>query len=571
VSKPLLIYDGKCGFCGLWLKYWRALTGSRIAYAPSQEVGAKYPQIPKEEFSKSVQLVREDGSVASGARAVFEVLGKEKFYRPWPFEWGYALIARHRDFFYHATKNTFGLDIQPARFARTAWIFVRLLAAIYAIAFASLAVQVSGLIGEQGILPLGKILSAPTLAKLWEFPTLFWINPSDGILEASCWAGVAVAAMVMLGWFERTGLAVLFVLYLSLVTAGQDFLSFQWDLLLLEAGFLAIFLKNSRIVVWLFRWLLFRLMFLSGVVKLASGDKTWRDLSALSYHYWTQPLPNRIAWYMAQAPAWFLKFSTGAVLLVELLAPFLIFAPRLWRMFGAWLLLGLQLAIFLIGNFAFFNLLTMALCVFLFEDRDFERWLKPFEAIKAGVNARRIARVLAVLVVALGLAHGVEQFTGQSLAVVRAFTPLQIVNSYGLFATMTTTRPEIILEGSRDGRTWIPYTFRAKPGDLGEAPRWVAPYQPRLDWQLWFAALGEYRENPWVVSLAMRLLEGSAEVRGLLESDPFESKSPRYIRGQLFEYRFTTPAERAATGNWWKREAKGTYLPTVALKAAGSR
>lgn len=571
MSKPLLIYDGKCGFCGLWLKYWRALNGSRIAYAPSQEVGAKYPQIPKEEFSKSVQLVREDGSVASGARAVFETLGKEKLYVPWPFEWGYALVARNRDVFYHLTKWTFGLDIQPARFARTAWIFLRLLAAIYAIAFASLAVQVSGLIGEQGILPLAKILNAPTLAKLWKYPTLFWINPSDGILEASCWAGVAVAVMVLLGWFERTGLALMFVLYLSLVTAGQDFLSFQWDSLLLEAGFLAIFLRNSRIVVWLFRWLLFRLMFLSGAVKLLSGDKTWRDLSALRYHVWTQPLPNRIAWYMAQAPSWFLKFSTGAVLAIELFAPFLIFAPRRMRMFGAWCLLGLQAAIFLTGNFAFFNLLTMALCVFLFEDRDFERWMKPLETVKASVKARRIAQALAMFVVGLGLLHFVETFSGQSLAAVRAFAPLQIVNAYGLFATMTTTRPEIILEGSRDGRTWIPYTFRAKPGDLGEAPQWVTPHQPRLDWQLWFAALGEYRENPWVVSLATRLLEGSADVRRLLESDPFESKSPKYIRGQLFEYRFTTSAERTATGNWWKREAKGTYLPPVTLKAAGSR
>jgi hypothetical protein len=552
----------------VWLNYWRALTGSRIAYAPSQEVGAKYPQIPKAEFSKSVQLVRPDGSVASGARAVLEALGKEKFYVKWPLEWGYALVARHRDFFYHVTKWTFGLDIQPARFARTAWIFVRLLAVVYGIAFASLAVQVRGLMGEKGILPLWKFLSAPSFAKCWEYPSIFWINPSDGILEACCWAGVAVAAIVLMGWFERTGLAVLFVLYLSFVSAGQDFLSFQWDSLLLEAGFLAIFLKNSRIVIWLFRWLLFRLMLSSGAVKLLSGDKTWRDLSALRYHFWTQPLPNPVAWYAAQAPDWLLKVSTGAVLAVELLVPFLIFAPRLWRMFGAWCLLGLQAAIFLTGNFAFFNLLTAALCVLLFEDRDFERWLKPLPTEHAGSMARRVAQALAAAVVTLGLLRGVETFSGHSLGVVSAVAPLQIVNSYGLFAAMTTTRPEIILEGSRDGRTWTPYAFRAKPGNLGEAPRWVAPYQPRLDWQMWFAALGEYRENPWIVSLAMRLLEGSADVEGLLESDPFESGSPQYIRAELFEYRFTTAEERAATGNWWHAEAKGMYLPPLSLKAA---
>ncbi|HVO96603.1 MAG TPA: lipase maturation factor family protein [Bryobacteraceae bacterium] len=569
-SKPLLIYDGKCGFCGLWLKYWRELTGDRIEYAPSQEVGEQYPQIPKAEFSKSVQLVRPDGSVANGARAVFEALGREKYYLPWPFEWGYALIARHRDFFYHATKWTFGTDIQPARFARTQWIFVRLLAAIYAIAFASLSEQVKGLLGAHGILPVSRYLQAVAEAagsmRFWDVPTVFWMNASDGALQGVCYAGIAVALLVLMGFFERIGLAILFVLYLSLSSTGQEFLSFQWDSLLLETGFLAIFLGRSRIIVWTFRWLLFRLIFSSGAVKLLSHDKSWRDLSALSFHYWTQPLPNRIAWYMAQAPEWFQKFSTGWALGIELAVPFLIFAPRRCRMFGAWCLILLQVLIFLTGNFAFFNLLTLALCVFLFEDRDFERWFKPRASEAAGRLARRVAGAVAMLVLTLGVLRGVEMLTGESFALVRYTAPFQIVNSYGLFAVMTTMRPEIVIEGSMDGETWTPYPFRYKPGDLSKAPRWVEPHQPRLDWQMWFAAMGNYRENPWFVSFAVRLLEGSAEVRDLLDADPFHGRAPQYVRAEVYDYSFTTAEERHRTGNWWKREAKGMYLPPVGLK-----
>lgn len=574
-SKPLLIYDGKCGFCKIWLDYWRKRTGERIEYAASQEVGGQYPQIPKEDFSRGVQLVRADGSVAKNARAAFETLEYPRLYAALApvWEWGYNIIASHRDFFYHVTRWTFGTQIEPARFALTQWIFVRLLAVIYAIAFGSLTVQISGLLGSHGILPVADYLKAVAdgagAMRFYYVPSVFWINASDGALLGVCWAGVAIAAMVLAGFFERAGLAVLFVLYLSLSSAGQDFLSFQWDALLIEAGFLAIFLGNSRVVVWLFRWLLFRLMFLSGAVKLLSHDRTWRGLSALSYHYWTQPLPNRISWYMAQLPEWFQKVSTGLVLGVELVIPFLIFAPRRVRIFGAWCLVALQVLIFLTGNYTFFNLLALAMCVFLWDDRTFERWLKP-----AGGTARptrtlfgKVVAAVAVLVVAIGLGRMVETFFGVPVFFVKYAAPFEIVNSYGLFAMMTTNRPEIIVEGSFDGETWAVYSFRYKPGDPGQAPRWAEPHQPRLDWQMWFAALGNYRENPWFVNFAVKLLEGSPEVRGLLEADPFGGRSPRYVRALLYDYTFTDAEERRKTGNWWKRELKGQYLPPVGLKA----
>jgi predicted DCC family thiol-disulfide oxidoreductase YuxK len=596
-SKPLLIYDGKCGFCKIWIDYWRMLTGDRIDYAPSQEVGERYPQISKKEFSQAVQLVRMDGTIASGARAVFETLGYKKVPFAPVMEWGYRIVAEHRDFFYHLTKWTFGTQIEPARFALTQRVFVRFLAVIYAIAFGSLTVQVKGLLGAHGILPVGEYLKAVAenagVARYFFVPTVFWINFSDAALVGACWAGVAVAALVLAGVFERAGLAILFVLYLSLSSAGQEFLSFQWDSLLIEAGFLAIFLGNARIVVWLYRWLLFRLMFMSGAVKLLSHDKTWRSLTALSFHYWTQPLPNRISWYMAQLPEWFQRMSTAFVLGVELVIPFLIFAPRRLRIFGATWLLILQVLIFLTGNYTFFNLLAMAMCVFLFDDRSFERWLKPRAdrslRSRLGIGSggsrpltaprpqgaileRVVVALVTALVLTIGLSRMVETFSGEPAepfrSIVKYTAPLEIVNSYGLFAMMTTSRPEIIVEGSMDGETWRAYSFPYKPGDLARAPRWAAPYQPRLDWQMWFAALGNYRENPWFVNFAVKLLEGSPEVRGLLEADPFGGRAPQYVRAVLYDYSFTDAEERRRTGNWWKREIHGRlYLPPVGLRA----
>ena len=569
--KPVLIYDGKCGFCKIWIDYWRRLTGDRVEYAPSQDAGDRYPQIARESFSKAVQLVRPDGSVVNGAEAVFETLECEWAYRPLApvWEWAYRMIAGHRDGAYFITKWTFGTQIEPLRFARTEWIFVRLLAVIYAIAFGSLAVQVTGLIGSHGILPAADYLKAVTEGaggmRFFYLPTIFWMNASDAALTGVCYAGVAVAAIVFAGFVERTGLALLCAFYLSLNAVGQDFLSFQWDSLLIEVGFLAIFLGNSKLVVWLFRWLLFRLMFLSGSVKLLSHDPAWRDLTALSYHYWTQPLPTVFAWYMAQAPLWFLKASTAFTFFVELAVPFFIFAPRRIRMVAAWLLIALQALIFLTGNYTFFNLLAIALCTFLFDDRSF--WPKTNSRTQL---PKKLIAAVAILIVTLGLARMLETFSGSVIeplaSVVKYTGQFEIVNSYGLFAMMTKSRPEIVVEGSMDGETWMAYSFRYKPGDLSRAPRWVQPHQPRLDWQMWFAALGEYRGNPWFVNFAVKLLEGSPEVRGLLANDPFQGRAPRFVRAMLYEYRFTDAQERRETGNWWKRELRGPYLPPVGLK-----
>jgi predicted DCC family thiol-disulfide oxidoreductase YuxK len=595
--QPLLIYDGRCGFCRIWIDYWKRLTGDRIDFAPSQEVGSRFPQIPAGAFAQAVQLVRPDGSVASGARAVFETLGREGIYESSSFiaaftERAYRFIAKRRSFFYWLTRLTFGKRIEPARFALTQWLFLRVLAAIYIVAFASLAVQVTGLLGEHGISPahdfLGRVGTSLGWMRFWAAPSLFWINSTDKILVGAAWMGVGLGAVLFIGRLERLALVLLYVVYLSFSLAGQEFLSFQWDALLLETGFLAIFFGHTivtqRTIAWLFRWLAFRLYFLSGFVKLASGDPNWRSLSALDFHYWTQPLPTVVAWYADKLPRGFQHFSTFMVLAIELGAPFLIFMPRRIRFFGAGLLLSLEALIFLTGNYTFFNLLAAAITLFLFDDqalrglvwtpRRVREWLMA-EPARTGRGGRLAAAALTLLILPLGLARIFENIRGglpepmETLA--RYSSPFQVVNSYGLFAVMTTERLEIVIEGSDDGQQWRAYEFPYKPGDVNRAPRWAAPHQPRLDWQMWFAALGDYRTNPWFVAFVERLLEGSPEVVALLEKNPFPDHPPHYIRAVTYDYKFSTWEERRRTGAWWHREAHGEYLPPVGFRTTASK
>jgi predicted DCC family thiol-disulfide oxidoreductase YuxK len=579
-DRPLVIYDGQCGFCKIWIRYWAELTGPALSYAPSQEVGASYPQIPASNYSQSVQLVMPSGQAISGARAVFTTLT----YAPgmawllWIYdhvpgfapltEMAYRLIAAQRSFFYQLTRFTFGRNIAPLRYASVEWAFLKILAAIYCIAFASFGMQIAGLIGSRGILPAGRYLAAvrDTLGweGYWRAPTIFWIAHGDAVLIGASVAGVVISLVLLAGYFERTALALLYILYLSLCTAGQDFMSFQWDALLLEAGFLALFLGSSKAVILLFRWLLFRLTFLSGLVKLTSHDPAWRSLDALNFHYWTQPLPTPLAWYMHQLPAWFQRFSTGATLFIELPVPFLIFMPRRWRFAGAGCILFLQVLIFLTGNYTFFNLLTVALCLFLFDDAALG---------KLRLRTRKIhtkSAVVAALAFVIMTLSGLELwsvFTDRDSSLLRLAAPFSIVNTYGLFAVMTTTRPEIIVQGSNDGDTWLDYEFKFKPGDLKQAPRWVEPFQPRLDWQMWFAALSNFRSTPWFSNFMVRLLQGSPEVTALLARNPFPTAPPKYIRALVFDYSFTDWATRRATGDWWQRTPRGQYFPAMALRA----
>lgn len=489
------------------------------------------------------------------------------------------------------------------------WLFLRALGLIYLVAFASFGSQVSGLIGANGILPAAEYLQWMAdhvgAQRLWLAPTVFWLNAGDTALQLVCIAGAILSALLLAGFERRALLGLLFVLYLSLVTAGQDFMAYQWDSLLLEAGFLALWLDSpSDLSVWLFRWLLFRLMFLSGAMKLLSGDPAWRQLTALDFHFETEPLPTVIGWYAHQLPEWFHRLSAVAMFAIELGAPFLIFAARRLRLFAAASFIFLQMLIFVTGNYTFFNLLAIALCLLLLDDDLLRRVLphrlsaRIVESSGRRQRSRWNQRVLAVLACVYVLLSGFQTLgalTGRVPepvgAVLTGLAPFRIVNNYGLFAVMTTTRPEIIVEGSNDGQTWLAYEFEYKPGDVQRPPSWAAPHQPRLDWQLWFAALGYTTEKPWLtnrlfgssssaafwlagsnidpwfVSFMVRLLQGSPEVLALMARNPFPGAPPRYVRALLYQYHFSDAVSRAASNAWWRRELKGIYFPAGSLGA----
>jgi predicted DCC family thiol-disulfide oxidoreductase YuxK len=595
VPPPLLVFDGDCSFCRAWVGYWKDLTGDQVGYSPLQEVGDRFPQLSHQHFTSAVQLIL-DGEVRGGAYAVFTALAAlpGRRWMLWSYERipgvaplceaAYRTIAANRSAAYWVTRLLWGVPVRRETYHVTGWLFLRLLGAIYLMAFASFGVQAGGLIGSRGILPvvefLGAVHKSLGAAAYWNVPTLLWLNGSDDFLHAVWIVGVSLSLLLLLGVNARAIRISLFALYLSLDTAGQIFMSYQWDALLLEAGFLAIFLGSEVLIVRLFRWLLCRLMFLSGAVKLLSGDPTWRHLMALPVHYQTQPLPTPLAWYFYQLPSWFQRISVGFVFFVELVIPFLVLAPRRIRLFAGVAITLLQLLIFITGNYAFFNLLTIALCLFVLDDAALECIVPKRLLARIGSHARYSGapfwwRTVCGLVTTFVLFVSGFQMVGElsgrhwgrSESVIRAVAPFQIINTYGLFAVMTTTRPEIIVEGSNDGTTWLPYEFRYKPGDLRRAPIWVQPHQPRLDWQMWFAALGNYQTDPWILNFLARLLEGQPEVLGLLGHNPFPDGPPRYVRALIYNYRFATPAEKRASGDWWKREFLGSYVPQLSLRA----
>jgi len=596
--QPLVIYDGDCGFCIYWARYWQKLTGHRVTYAPYQEVAAQFPEIPVSAFQRAVQYVAPDGKIASGAEASFLTLSHASgkgfwltLYRHLPgfaaiTELAYASIASHRSALYRPSLWLWGRDYAPPRFDLVSWLFLRALGLIYLAAFVSFGVQALGLIGSHGILPLseftGAIRSQLGIERYWWFPMVFWLDQSDFAIQAVCWAGAALSLLLVFNVLPRLSLLFLYALYLSLFFAGQVFMGFQWDLLLLEAGFLALVLSiATKPGIWLLRWLLFRFMFLSGAVKLLSGDPTWANLSALSYHFQTQPLPTPLAWYAHHLPQGILTASTAATFVIELGLPFLIFCPRRLRFVAAFGFVLLQVLILLTGNYTFFNLLVMALCLVLFDDAAVRKVLpqrltrfvrRRVRDIQPGKIVSYAAGAFALLIVFCSLVQMHAAFGGRISAPARwineEISPLCIVNSYGLFAVMTTARPEIIVEGSDDGVHWREYAFKYKPGDVRRPPRWNVPHQPRLDWQMWFAALGTASQNPWFPRFLQRLLENSPEVTALLGSNPFAfpPKPPLYVRALLYDYRFSTRAEKAATGAWWVRQREGIYYPAVALE-----
>jgi predicted DCC family thiol-disulfide oxidoreductase YuxK len=627
--KPLLVWDGECHFCKRWIERWREITAGKVDYATYQEAAERFPEIPIDQFKRSVVFIEADGEAFVAAEAVYRSLRyrSARKWLAWSYdhvpgfaaisETAYKFIASNRGLGSTFTRLLWGKDVRPPTYFWARRWFLRMLGLVYLIAFVSLWVQIDGLVGSNGMSPVQQFLPAARQQlgsdAYFLLPTLCWFDSSNAFLHFLCGGGLVLSLLLILGIAPALSLVGLFVFYLSLTIAGQVFLNFQWDVLLLETGFLSIFLAPwrlwprelmwwqgsaslvtpspvSRAGLFLLKFLLFKLMLMSGVVKLTSGDDSWgwvdhsfhwSALTAVDYHYWSQPLPTIFAWWADKTPEWFKQFSVAFCLAVEIIAPFFIWAPRHPRLIAAGLIIFLQIVIALTGNYCFFNLLTIALCLLLIDDSAIGRSEeRRAPASRASQERRSPDTVTYRLSTYAAVAVIVVTLPINAWLIFSAFKPqsrppgwlanfygqleaFRIVNGYGLFRVMTKDRDEIVIEGSTDGIEWAPYEFKWKPGDVKRAPGWCAPHQPRLDWQMWFAALESPQQNPWLVGLIVRLLEGSRDVTGLLAHNPFPDKPPNYIRAMFYRYRFTDNEERRQTGTWWKRQELREYLPTI--------
>ena len=529
--KPLLIWDGDCNFCRLWIERWGEITAGNVEFATYQEAAARFPKVSVDEFQHAIVFIEPDGQVFVAAEAVYRSLACERS-REW-LAWSYdhlpgfaavsetlyRLIAGHRKLASAVTGFLWGKDVRrPTYFWARRW-FLRALGAIYLIAFVSLWVQVDGLVGSDGMSPVNQFLPAAH-AQIGRdayalLPTLCWFNSSNAFLHLLCGSGVLFSLLLIFGIAPAISLLALFIFYLSLTIAGQIFFNFQWDVLLLETGFLSIFFapwqlwpqelslwpgsailttsQVSRPGLFLLKLLLFKLMLMSGVVKLTSGDDSWWNLTALDYHYWSQPLPTVFGWWADKSPEWFKHFSVAFCLVVEIIVPLFIWAPRRLRLAAAGVMIFLQVGIGLTGNYCFFNLLTIALCLLLIDDSVVGTLLRSVRGQRGALSLPdRVAAwgAVTVVIVTLPINAWLIFSAFQPLArppralanVYERLAAFRIVNGYGLFRVMTKDRCEIVLEGSADGIDWLPYEFKWKPGDVKRAPGLVraAPTETRL-------------------------------------------------------------------------------------------
>jgi hypothetical protein len=513
------------------------------------------------------------------------------------------------------------------------WIFLRALAAIYFSAFYSLLFQIKGLIGPAGVLPAGQYLTAVArlmgVTRYWYAPSLYWISSSSQMLMVVTWMGLVASVIAFVNVWPRISFFVCWVCFLSFVAASGDFSSYQSDGMLLEAGFIVLFFAPrgvrpgwgedsppSRASLFLLQWEWFRIYFESGMVKLLSGDEQWRHLTAMDEYYQNSPLPTWLGWYAEHLPHWFHVASAAGTLVMELGVVLMLFFPRRVRLVCFVIVTLWEVPVILTANYTFLNYLVLSLGFLLLDDRALMRFVpvkhrpeavaemkeeaaepslsllaveeadQPLveEAVSAPPSLKdRPARHwnaigLAVSVVMLSwIAYATTAemirlvFRGVPLptAPIVWLEPFRIANQYGLFAVMTRGRYEIEFQGSDDGETWTPYLFRNKPQLVNEAPRIYAPYQPRFDWNLWFASLTDWRQAEIVPLTEERLLENSADVLGLFKGNPFAKAPPRFVKAVLWQYWFTSIDEKRRTGNWWRRQLMGLYAPEITRTSDG--
>lgn len=494
------------------------------------------------------------------------------------------------------------------------WIFLRCLGLIYFSAFYSLLFQIKGLIGPTGILPVADYLKLvpqyyPGVERFWFAPTLFWLSAGDGILLLITWLGLVAAIAIVLNLWPRASLVVCFVCFLSFVAAAQDFSGYQSDGMLLEAGFISLFFAPrglrpgwgahsppNRASRFLLLWEWFRIYFESGVVKLASGDYSWRHFTAMDDYYQNCPLPSWPGWYVQHLPHRFHAFTVGFTFVAELGLVWMMFLPRRWKIICFWIVTPFQAGIILTANYTFLNYLVLCLGFLLLDDKFLVRFMpakwrlalpapkepaaEPEPAGETETDLHRRAEFVYRLLMGWALALVFYVSTAELLAMfrmaailpdepVRLLEPFRIANRYGLFAVMTHERYEIEFQGSNDGRNWTAYPFRYKPQDPMKAPGIYAPYQPRFEWNLWFASLGPWRQNTFVIQTEERLLRNDPSVLKLFANNPFAQAAPQKLRVVLWQYWFTTMDEKRHTGAWWTRKLLGEYAPGLERNAQG--
>jgi len=533
----------------------------------------------------------------------------------------------------HPLRWLFDSEAGPRNHFVARWVFLRALAAIYFSAFFPLLFQIEGLNGPLGVLPVQHYLPALRsqlgMQGYWYAATLFWLSSSSHSLMGVVWLGLAASVAALFNLWPRLSFFLCFVCFLSFVTAAQEFSSYQSDSMLLEAGFLVLFFAPrglmpgwgaasppSRASLFLLQWEWFRIYFQSGLVKLLSGDPEWRNFTAMDDYYQNGPLPTWIGWYVAHLPHWFHAATVVGTLGIELAVVWMLFLPRRVRFICFCIVAPWEIGVILTANYTFLNYLVLSLGFLLLDDRSV-RWLLParlcrlLPAIPPEVPAaqpvprkaeslsiletrsedreelppsvRRSVRYLhavrlclsAVLLVWIAYATLAEMLLmlRPSLplptAPVTALEPLRIANQYGLFAVMTRGRYEIEFQGSNDGANWTPYPFRYKPQALDKAPGIYAPYQPRFEWNLWFASLGDWQANNLVPLTEERLLENDPDVLALFQRNPFAQTPPRYVRAVLWQYWFASMEEKRRTGNWWRRNLMGLYAPQLERQPDG--
>ena len=606
--KPVLYWDRDCDFCRRWAERWQSVTGESTDYEAVQDAPPRIVEAAGGLPPKHIVLAQPDGSLTTAAEAAFFALAPHSWrarfllwlYRALPpfralSEAAYRFVAGHRGFFGSLTRLLWGRGPIASSYQMSGWLFPRAIGVVFLSAFVSLWVQIDGLAGSRGILPLAEQLataenhfrSAGGMAQAWlNVPSFLWWGASDAHLHACLAVGTGASLTLMLGFVPALSALIAWACYLSFAATVPVFLDFQWDALLLETGLLvAIYVpwrrfltrgssdpsRWGRLLVW---WLLFRLMFESGIVKLhgynAEGVNAWLEGTALDFHYFTQPIPVWTSWWAAQLPAWFQQLSLGGTFVIELVLPFFIFAPRRLRMVAFWGFTLLMVLIMATGHYGFFNLLTLALCLTLADDQS---WRSAAQKCFASARSLPLPKTQRAVVPWLAAVLLVPT-TATLLVALRIFPPAWIgpvlgpvapfrsTNSYGLFSVMTMERPEITIEASADGATWAPYCFPYKMDAADISLPFIMPHMPRLDWQMWFAAL-EYRERgqppSWMMPLLARLQQGSPEVKALLLPGGAADLTPRFFRLRLDLLEFASPEERRTTGRYWTAQPLPHY------------